>query len=80
MLQDFLLYDSQAGDTIVFLLNSIRNPGDFSKPGTLYMDFKTTLGGRVDSGSYNDWVDGLDMYNTSFIETFTVTADNLMAG
>ena len=75
-----MLFDSIGGNKITFYLNSIRNPGDFSKSGTIYMDFKDTLGGNVDSGSYNNWLDGETLYNNSFIETFTVSADNMMAG
>ena len=65
----------------MFYLDSIRNPGDYSETGTVYMSFKTTLGGQVDSGSYSNWPDGEILYNgTNFIETFTVSASNMVAG
>jgi hypothetical protein len=79
-LQYFLNADNPAGETIELFISSIRNPGDYSTPGTLYMYIETTSGGKVDSGSFSGWADGTTLFNNSFIETFTVVAENLVAG
>lgn len=44
------------------------------------MAYTTVDGGQVDSGSYNAWEDGSILFNSSFIQAFTVSADNLEAG
>jgi hypothetical protein len=69
---------NSAGTTIEFYLDSIRNPGDYSTPGTVYMSIETVSGGKVDSGSFSGWAD--DLYTNSFIDHFHVDAGSLMAG
>jgi hypothetical protein len=44
------------------------------------MNIQTPTGGQVDTGTYNAWALGDTLFNSSFIEEFTVEADNLMAG
>ena len=65
---------------IEFYLDSIRNPGDFSTPGEVSMSIKTSLGGQVDVGKFNNWENGDTLFNSSFIERFEVEAVNFIAG
>lgn len=65
---------------IELYIDSIRNPGDYTTPGTVYFTVETSTGGDVDSGSYTGWDDGSELYTSSFIQTFTVTADDTTAG
>jgi hypothetical protein len=72
--------DNVAGQEIVILIDSIRNPGSYVTPGTVYFSIETSDGGDVDSGSFSGWDSGESMYSYSFIKTFSVTADDTTAG
>jgi|TARA_B110001450_G_C17340528_1_gene367286 hypothetical protein len=72
--------DNVAGEWIEIYIDSIRNPGDFITPGTVYFTIKTSTGGDVDSGSFNSWESASRMYTNSFITSFGVSADDTTAG
>jgi hypothetical protein len=61
-------------------IDSIRNPGDYVTPGTVFFTVETASGGDVDSGSYTGWDTGEELYSSSFIEDFEVSADDTTAG
>lgn len=72
--------DNAADETIIIYIDSIRNPGSYVTPGTVYFTIKTSDGGDVDSGSFSGWDSGESLYSYSFIQTFTATADDTTAG
>jgi hypothetical protein len=79
VLQNYMDADATGGTTFDLYISSIRNPGDYSTPGAVYMTYETTSGGQVDYGSFSSWTDGATLFENSFIETFTVSSSSLMS-
>jgi hypothetical protein len=77
---NFLTSDLGAGDEITFSVDSIRNPVDYVTPGLTLFKITSSDGGEIDDGEFNKYSDGTDLYEHSFIKTFTVKAGNYIAG
>lgn len=65
------------GEQIIFVVNSIQNPGIYESPGEIKISMLTSFGGEIDLGSY---VMKANLYNSTYISKFEVTAGDTMAG
>jgi hypothetical protein len=79
-LANFLTSDTSADDVIYISVGSIRNPVDYITPGITYFLITGSDGGELDSGEFNGFDDGIDLYENSTISSFIVDAGNYVAG
>ena len=77
---NFLTSDATAGSEISFSVDSIRNPVDYITPGLATFKITTSSGGEVDDGEFDDFDDGTDLYENSYITSFAVSAGDYTAG